>query len=204
MLWCSKMGSSKDLFIRSGDNPLFCWLQGSTFTGSSFEKKTSFLPSQRATLRSSASISGRSNGFNFLFSGKMTGGRKAGCTVIKCEAAVAEKETPAEKHEYQAEVNLRSHQFNVLFLQDGFSFESLEQYFDLQHKMCGKYCNNKSLHFVIMLQYVDFDCKLNTCGYEDATKGPREDLESEQSCAFAILKRIFGCLVHYWSIHSPP
>jgi hypothetical protein len=21
-----------------------------------------------------------------------------------------------------------------------------------------------------MLQYVDFDCKLNTCGYEDATK----------------------------------
>lgn len=88
----------------------------------------------------------------------MTGGPKAGCTVIKCEAAVAEKETPVEKHEYQAEVNLRSHEFNVLFLQDGFSFISLEQYFDLQHKMYEKYCNTESLHFVIMLQYVDCDC----------------------------------------------
>lgn len=81
----------------------------------------------------------------------MTSGPKAGCTVIKCEAAVAEKESPVEKHEYQAEVNLRSHEFNVLFLRDGFSFKSLEQYFDLQLEMGEKHCNTESLHFVIML-----------------------------------------------------
>lgn len=62
------------------------------------------------------------------------------------------------------------------FLQDGFPFKSLEQYFDLQHKMGEKYCNTESLHFVIMLQYVDCDCKLNTCGYEDATKRGLGDL----------------------------
>lgn len=50
--------------------------------------------------------------------------------------------------------------------------------------------------FILLLCYVDCDCKLNTCVYEDATKGPREDLGSEQSCAFAILKRIFSCVVH--------
>lgn len=81
----------------------------------------------------------------------MTGGLKAGCTVIKCEAAVAEKETPVEKHEYQAEVNLRSHEFNIRFLLHGFSFKSLEQYFDCQLEMGEKYCNTESLHFVIML-----------------------------------------------------
>lgn len=81
----------------------------------------------------------------------MTSGPKAGCTVIKCEAAVAEKETPIEKYEYQAEVNFRSHEFNALFLHDFISFKSREQCSDLQPEMGEKYSNTESLHLVIML-----------------------------------------------------
>lgn len=72
--------------------------------GSYSQRRTSFLPSQRVALRSSASISGRSNGFAFVSAPKSTSGSKAGLVGVRCEATVAEKETPVEKFEYQAEV----------------------------------------------------------------------------------------------------
>lgn len=71
---------------------------------SSFQRRTSFLPTQRAVLRSSASISGRTNGFNIFFVPKTVSGSVAGRTGIRCEATVAETEAPVEKFEYQAEV----------------------------------------------------------------------------------------------------
>ncbi|XP_024391591.1 heat shock protein 90-5, chloroplastic [Physcomitrium patens] len=69
------------------------------------QSKTSFLPSQRTVLRSSASISGRANGFNVFFASKSTSTPAAGRTSIRCDATVAEKESPVEKYEYQAEVS---------------------------------------------------------------------------------------------------
>jgi hypothetical protein len=72
--------------------------------GSYSQRRTSFLPSQRVALRSAASISGRSNGFAFVSAPKLTSGSKPGLVGVRCEATVAEKETPVEKFEYQAEV----------------------------------------------------------------------------------------------------
>lgn len=62
------------------------------------------MSSQRVVLRSAASISGRANGFNVLLVPKLANGSGVGRTGIRCEAAVAEKEAPVEKYEYQAEV----------------------------------------------------------------------------------------------------
>lgn len=71
---------------------------------SSFQRRTSFLPTQKAVLRSSASISGRTNGFNVFYIPKTATGSVTGRTGIRCEATVAETEAPVEKFEYQAEV----------------------------------------------------------------------------------------------------
>lgn len=74
-------------------------------SGSFSRRRTSFLPSQKAVLRSSSSISGRANGFNVFYVPKVANGPAVGRTGIRCDATVAEKETPVEKYEYQAEVN---------------------------------------------------------------------------------------------------
>lgn len=79
-------------------------------SGAFSQKRTSFLPSQRVVLRSAASISGRANGFNVFCAPKVANSSAVGRTGIRCEAAVAEKEAPVEKFEYQAEV----HFFTVL------------------------------------------------------------------------------------------
>jgi hypothetical protein len=75
-------------------------------SGAFSQRRTSFLPSQRVALRSAASISGRTNGFNVFFAPKVANGSR-GRTGIRCEASVAEKEAPVEKFEYQAEVTSR-------------------------------------------------------------------------------------------------
>ena len=49
--------------------------------------------------------------------------------------------------------------------------------------------------FILLLCYSMWIVIVKTCGYEDATKGPREDLGIwAKLCIF--LKRIFGCVVH--------
>ena len=65
------------------------------------------MPSQKVALRSAASISGRANGFNIVFAPKVANG-SVGRTGIRCDATVAEKEAPAEKFEYQAEVTIHA------------------------------------------------------------------------------------------------
>lgn len=85
------------MYEQSSASPATASLNGA------FSQRTSFLPSQRVALRSAASVSGRSNGFNVFFAPKVANG-SAGRTGIRCEASVAEKEAPVEKFEYQAEV----------------------------------------------------------------------------------------------------
>ncbi|XP_024373715.1 heat shock protein 90-5, chloroplastic [Physcomitrium patens] len=73
--------------------------------GNLSQKRTSFLLSQRTVLRSAASISGRACEFNVFFRPKVATGAVSGRTGVRCDATVAEKESPVEKYEYQAEVS---------------------------------------------------------------------------------------------------